>query len=53
MRAVALGWIRDERDFDGLESLIAEINNDIRIAEEELAKPENQAWASNKFFAKL
>eukprot|EP00050_Salpingoeca_kvevrii_P015789 m.50072 g.50072 ORF g.50072 m.50072 type:complete len:168 (+) comp6516_c0_seq1:1206-1709(+) len=40
MRVRVLGFIRPEQNFDSLESLIAAINNDIRIAKEKLAAPE-------------
>eukprot|EP00055_Hartaetosiga_balthica_P014445 m.79232 g.79232 ORF g.79232 m.79232 type:complete len:158 (-) comp8598_c0_seq1:159-632(-) len=37
LKMVVLGFIRPEKNFDSLEALIAEINNDIKIAHEKLA----------------
>jgi riboflavin kinase len=50
MRAVALGYIRPERDFAGLDELIAAINADIAEAKVKLAEPENAAFAELPFF---
>jgi len=44
------GYIRPERNFDSLEGLIAAIRDDIRIAQEELAKPAFQELIHDKHF---
>jgi riboflavin kinase len=51
LRALALGYIRPECDFDGLESLITAINDDIAFAVEEMGRPENNGLKEDPFFA--
>jgi len=47
-----LGFVRPEKDFPSLESLIEAIHSDIREAEQALEKPENQAFLTHTFFSK-
>lgn len=45
-----LGYIRAEMDFKSLQDLIDTINNDIKIAGEELDKPEHAKYRDHEFF---
>ncbi|XP_046856954.1 putative riboflavin kinase [Xenia sp. Carnegie-2017] len=49
LRICIVGYIRQERSYPSLESLIDAIRNDISVAKEELDKPENQLYYSNPF----
>ncbi|XP_073240753.1 riboflavin kinase-like isoform X2 [Porites lutea] len=50
LSVVILGFIRPEKDFPSLESLIDAIHTDIREAEQALETPENQKFLSHSFF---
>lgn len=50
VRVIALGYIRNEKKFESLDALIAEIKNDVRIGQERLATPELAAFKNNPFF---
>ena len=52
VRAVALGYLRGESDFEGLEMLIGAIEGDIAQARERLGEEENAAYASAAFFTR-
>ncbi|KAL9985213.1 hypothetical protein ACROYT_G007587, partial [Oculina patagonica] len=52
LSVVILGFIRPEKNFPSLESLIEAIHSDIREAEQALEKTENKEFASNSFFNK-
>lgn len=49
---VILGFIRPERNYPSLESLIEAIHSDIKEAEQALEKTENKEYASHSFFNK-
>ncbi|XP_028399420.1 riboflavin kinase-like [Dendronephthya gigantea] len=49
LRVCITGYIRQESTFPSMDSLIEAIQNDIRIAKEELDKPEHQAYNSHAF----
>ncbi|KAI8870527.1 riboflavin kinase [Ramicandelaber brevisporus] len=50
LKVAIVGHIRDERNFDSLDALIAAINADIDYARVELAKPELEAYKKHAFF---
>jgi len=52
LKVIAIGFIRTMTSFDSLESLINAIENDIRIAKEELSKPGKLDWINNPFWTK-
>ncbi|XP_018333758.1 riboflavin kinase [Agrilus planipennis] len=51
LKTVILGFIREMKDFSSLDELIAEIRNDIKVAETELEKPEYVKFINHDFFA--
>eukprot|EP00049_Salpingoeca_infusionum_P001437 m.48269 g.48269 ORF g.48269 m.48269 type:complete len:152 (+) comp11024_c0_seq1:572-1027(+) len=51
MRMVVTGYIRPEKNFDSLDALIKEINNDIDITKQELQKPELAVHKGDSLFA--
>lgn len=48
-----VGYIRPEMDFNSAEALIETIQNDIKIAEEELEKPLNLQYKWHSFFTEV
>lgn len=52
LSVVILGFIRPERNYPSLESLIEAIHADIKEAEQVLEKTENKEFASHSFFIK-
>ncbi|XP_006009162.1 riboflavin kinase [Latimeria chalumnae] len=50
LSVVVLGYIRPERSFDSLESLIAAIQNDIEEAKKRLDLPEHRKLQHDNFF---
>lgn len=50
MKIVILGYIRPEKNFNGVEELISAINDDIKTAEEELDKDVYQTFKSDSHF---
>lgn len=52
LSVVILGFIRPERNYPSLESLIEAIHSDIKEAEQALEKTENKEYASHSFFNK-
>ncbi|XP_074642439.1 riboflavin kinase-like [Tubulanus polymorphus] len=50
LKIVMLGYIRPEKSFDSLGSLISEIHNDISEAERQLDLPHNQVYKEDAFF---
>lgn len=50
MKVIFTGYIRPEKDFSSVDELIKEINNDIAIAQQELQKPEQNAYKNDQFF---
>ncbi|KAJ7394189.1 hypothetical protein OS493_003870 [Desmophyllum pertusum] len=53
LSVVILGFIRPEKNFPSLETLIEAIHSDIREAEQALEKTENKEFASHSFFSKI
>ena len=53
LRICILGYIRPEMDFKSLQDLIETINNDIKIAEQELDKSEFAKYKDDKYFKAL
>ena len=49
LRVCITGYIRQESTFPSMESLIETMHNDIRIAKEELEKPEHQTYNTHAF----
>lgn len=52
LRVAILGYIRPEKNFNTLEELIETINNDIKIANEQLDKSEYLEHKKSDFFTK-
>ncbi|XP_068250971.1 riboflavin kinase isoform X2 [Palaemon carinicauda] len=50
LKVVMLGYIRPEKNFSSLESLIEAIKNDIAEADKKLSLPESQAYKEHSFF---
>lgn len=50
IRIVILGYLRPELDFDSVESLIKQIHEDIRQAEELLDQPEYLEYKTHSYF---
>ncbi|KAL7748501.1 riboflavin kinase [Sorochytrium milnesiophthora] len=51
LRIVVLGYIRDEKNYTSLEALIEDINTDIRVAHNSLARPAYEAYRSHAHLA--
>lgn len=49
MRVLVAGWIREEKDYDGVEALIKDINIDIEVAKKSL---EREAWKAETLIPK-
>ncbi|XP_034943756.1 riboflavin kinase [Chelonus insularis] len=49
LKVIITGFIRPEKNFDSVDALIAEINNDIKTADQLLDKPEMIAYKSSAF----
>ncbi|KAK7021073.1 hypothetical protein SK128_007726 [Halocaridina rubra] len=52
LRVVMLGYVRPEKNFKSLESLIEAINSDIAEADKQLSLPELQSFREHAFFLK-
>uniref|UniRef100_A0A6B2LPB7 riboflavin kinase n=1 Tax=Arcella intermedia TaxID=1963864 RepID=A0A6B2LPB7_9EUKA len=52
MKIIVVGFIRDMTTFSNLDELIKAIENDIKIAKEELNKPHNFEYINHPFWTK-
>ncbi|CAG9864243.1 unnamed protein product [Phyllotreta striolata] len=50
LKIAILGYIRPERNFDSMDSLIEAIRNDIKEAEEKLEEERNKVFVNHRFF---
>lgn len=49
LRVLITGYVRQESNYPSVDALIEAIHNDIKIAKEQLLKPENQIYSSHSF----
>jgi len=50
LRVIVLGYIRPERDYNSVDSLIQDINFDIKVAENSLARDSYVSYKNDSFF---
>jgi len=50
LRVIVLGYIRPERDYISVDSLIQDINFDIKVAENSLARDSYFSYKNDPFF---
>jgi len=50
LRAIALGYIREEMDFKGIDTLIAAIADDVEYSKKQLENPTHKKYETDPFF---
>ncbi|KAG9307804.1 hypothetical protein G9A89_023369 [Geosiphon pyriformis] len=53
LRVIVLGYIRPEKDYNSITALIEDINTDIQVAHNSLAREEYQRFQKDDFFEKI
>lgn len=50
LKVIVVGFIRPEYNYTDLDSLVADINEDIAVAQRSLARPAYQGYRKDEFF---